>query len=99
VPNRGDHERNKVIGNENRMPEQIEKGESTSPDTPLYIVRSLGKAVFELNTGDFAVVGADVTQTFPLPDDAGCSDLESIVFVQRAMLEGLPDLFGDKASG
>lgn len=44
--------------------------------------------IFELTTGDFAVIGADITmQTTPvLPPDAGCGPNERIVRVPRRTL-------------
>ena len=44
--------------------------------------------IFELNTGDFAVIGADITmQAIPaLPPDAGCGPGERIVQVPRRTL-------------
>ena len=44
--------------------------------------------LFELATGDFAVIGADITATARgwLPPDAGCSPTERIVRVPRRTL-------------
>jgi hypothetical protein len=42
--------------------------------------------VFELDSGDFAIIGHDATQSITLPDDAGCSTEERVVVVPRAVL-------------
>jgi hypothetical protein len=44
--------------------------------------------VFELSTGDFAVIGTDVTETLErkLPPDAARADYERIVVVSRETL-------------
>ena len=44
--------------------------------------------LFELEDGDFAVIGSDVTETLRgvLPADAGCGDNERIVRIPRAVL-------------
>jgi hypothetical protein len=42
--------------------------------------------VFELSTGDFAIVGEDVSTSLELPADAGRSDTERIVRVPRDVL-------------
>ena len=44
--------------------------------------------VFELNDGDFAVIGFDVTKELAanLPPDAGCGPGERIVRIPRAVL-------------
>lgn len=42
--------------------------------------------VFELESGDFAIIGENVTDGVTLPADAGCSAAERIVLVPRAVL-------------
>jgi len=42
--------------------------------------------VFELSTGDYAIIGLDASGTISLPEDAGCSTTERIVIVPRAVL-------------
>lgn len=44
--------------------------------------------IFELTTGDFAIIGLDITATAKswLPSDAGCSPIERIVSVPRKLL-------------
>jgi hypothetical protein len=44
--------------------------------------------LFELDDGDFAVIGFDVTEELAdrLPDDAGCGPAERIVRIPRAVL-------------
>jgi hypothetical protein len=42
--------------------------------------------VFELASGDFAIIGADVSLDLDLPADAGRSETERTVVVPRAVL-------------
>jgi hypothetical protein len=42
--------------------------------------------VFELESGDFAIIGQDATGGIALPADAGCSAEERVVVVPRAVL-------------
>ncbi|NDZ86154.1 hypothetical protein G3I23_11380 [Streptomyces sp. SID10115] len=44
--------------------------------------------IFELNDGNFAVIGTDRTSALvtELPSDAGCADYERIVVVSRETL-------------
>lgn len=44
--------------------------------------------IFELKTGDFAIIGLDITNAAKswLPQDAGCSPVERIVSVPRRIL-------------
>jgi hypothetical protein len=67
-----------------------------------FLVRRLGKSprergslnnatcpdIFELSSGDFAVIGTDATEKLEplLPDDAGRADYERIVVVSRETL-------------
>lgn len=49
--------------------------------------------VFELATGDFAIIGTDVSLELDLPADAGRSETERIVVVPRGvMLAAVRDL-------
>ena len=47
--------------------------------------------VLELDSGDFAVIGADITDQArnKLPPGCGCSDAERIIRVPRATLVGV----------
>lgn len=49
--------------------------------------------IWELDTGDFAVIGVDVTSDLlpQLPDDASCGPDERIVFVDRHVLVNARD--------
>jgi hypothetical protein len=42
--------------------------------------------VFELESGDFAIIGRDATGGIALPADAGCSAAERVVVVPRDVL-------------
>jgi hypothetical protein len=42
--------------------------------------------IFELESGDFAIIGADVSLDLALPADAGRSETERTVLVPRAVL-------------
>jgi len=46
-------------------------------------------AIFELDDGDFAVIGAEVTEGMKphLPKGSGCADYERIVRLPRATFE------------
>ncbi|MDR3562665.1 MAG: hypothetical protein P4N59_14690 [Negativicutes bacterium] len=51
--------------------------------------------IFELASGDFAVIGIDITDTAKakLPPSAGCGPDERIVFIPRNLLvEAKPDI-------
>ncbi|MEY9863396.1 hypothetical protein ABH935_009046 [Catenulispora sp. GAS73] len=51
--------------------------------------------LFELTSGDFAVIGTDVGMRLQLPPDAGCADTERVVVVPReVLLSALRDLSG-----
>ena len=54
-----------------------ERGCSAASDCP---------DVFELESGDFAIIGQDATGGVSLPADAGCSAAERVVVVPRAVL-------------
>ena len=43
-------------------------------------------AVFELDSGDFAIIGLDVSTTLKLPAYAGCAADERIVVVPRELM-------------
>ncbi len=45
-------------------------------------------AIFEMDSGDYAIVGADITETAitSLPKDSGCGSHERVVQVPRAVL-------------
>ncbi len=52
--------------------------------------------VFELTSGDFAIIGTEVGEQLVLPADGGCSDTERIVMIPReALLSVLHDLPDD----
>lgn len=52
--------------------------------------------MFELSTGDYAVIGLDVSDHLPLPADAGRSATERVVMVPReVMLAAARDLLRD----
>jgi hypothetical protein len=52
--------------------------------------------VFELASGDFAVIGEDVSADLPLPADAGRSETERTVLVPRGVfLAAVCDLAAD----
>lgn len=42
--------------------------------------------VFELSSGDYAVIGLDVSESIALPADAGRSATERVVMVPRDVL-------------
>lgn len=42
--------------------------------------------VFELSSGDFAVIGLDVSESLALPADAGRSEAERVVMIPREVL-------------
>ena len=46
--------------------------------------------IFELESGDFAVIGIDITEAAKakLPPTAGCGPDERIVFIPRSLLVG-----------
>lgn len=49
--------------------------------------------VFELECGNFAINGERVAVLHNLPEDAGCSDTEQVIFVPReVLLSALRDL-------
>jgi hypothetical protein len=49
--------------------------------------------IFELASGDFAIIGADVSLDLALPADAGRSETERTIVVPRAvLLAAIPDL-------
>jgi hypothetical protein len=52
--------------------------------------------VFELASGDFLIIGEDVSEGVVLPSDAGRSAQERAVVVPRSVLL---DAFGDLSSG
>ncbi|HET9172197.1 MAG TPA: hypothetical protein VFN97_22410 [Actinospica sp.] len=49
--------------------------------------------VFETNTGDFAIIGQDVTGVMALPPDAGHSPSERLVLIPRAVMLSAIDHF------
>ncbi|MFL6116061.1 MAG: hypothetical protein ACJ786_32615 [Catenulispora sp.] len=51
--------------------------------------------MFELNTGDFALIGEDAGERLELPADSGRSETERIVIVPRdVLLAAARDLLG-----
>jgi len=51
--------------------------------------------LFELECGDFAIIGTDVSGRLEIPADAGCSDTERVVMIPReVLLSALRDLSG-----
>lgn len=49
--------------------------------------------VFELSSGDYAVIGLDVSESIVLPADAGRSATERVVLVPRdVLLDAFRDL-------
>lgn len=88
----------------------IEQPESRSAD--LTIQRRLGTApaergacsaggqcpdVFEMTSGDFTIIGLDVSHDLALPTDAGRSAAERAVLVPRAVLLAAMRDFSDRA--
>jgi hypothetical protein len=51
--------------------------------------------LFELESGDFAIIGTDVGTRLQIPADAGCSDTERVVMIPReVLLSAIRDLSG-----
>jgi hypothetical protein len=49
--------------------------------------------VFELTSGDFVIIGKDVSTQLELPADAGCSETERVVMVPGdVLISALRDL-------
>jgi hypothetical protein len=51
--------------------------------------------LFELENGDFAIIGTEVGTRLQIPADAGCSDAERVVMIPReVLLSAMRDLSG-----
>jgi hypothetical protein len=59
------------------------------------VVRRTCPDIFALSSGDFAIIGKDVTTELRdrLPSDAGCSEVERIIVIPReVLLAAKPDI-------